>query len=138
MIEFFVFLNNLNRWNPQFASPLLETQYWKLSFPLLRDRFRSGLVYIALTCIFWIVYLTLFGHARASHWIFALSVVTLCALMLKFTTFAVRYQRFYLPTSFLCTFLICLITLLIFPSADPLMGPLAKMATSVQVRYSYK
>lgn len=28
-------------WNPQFASTALETQYWKCSFPQLRDRFRS-------------------------------------------------------------------------------------------------
>uniref|UniRef100_A0A1I7VTY0 adenylate cyclase n=1 Tax=Loa loa TaxID=7209 RepID=A0A1I7VTY0_LOALO len=55
-------------WNPQFSSVALETQYWKCSFPQLRDRFRSGLVYICLSCILWIVYLQVFNHASLVHW----------------------------------------------------------------------
>lgn len=53
--------------------------------------------------------------------------------MYKFTQSTALYQRFYLPTSFLCTFLICLITLLIFSSSGSFMGPVARMATSIQV-----
>ncbi|KAI6195414.1 hypothetical protein M3Y96_01228800 [Aphelenchoides besseyi] len=120
-------------WNPQFASPILETQYWKLSFPLLKDRFRSGLIYIAVSCFSWIVYLWSFGAARLSQGLFALALIVLCIIMYYFTKWSASYQRFYLPTSFLCTFLICLITLLIFPATEPLMGPVATMATSIQV-----
>ncbi|KHN78186.1 Adenylate cyclase type 9 [Toxocara canis] len=56
-------------WNPQFESSTLESQYWKCSFPQLRDRFRSGLIYVCLTCILWIVYLQIFDHADLVHWV---------------------------------------------------------------------
>ncbi|VDN83638.1 unnamed protein product [Brugia pahangi] len=56
-------------WNPHFSSTALETQYWKCSFPQLRDRFRSGLVYICLSCILWIIYLEIFNHASLIHWV---------------------------------------------------------------------
>uniref|UniRef100_A0A915Q461 adenylate cyclase n=1 Tax=Setaria digitata TaxID=48799 RepID=A0A915Q461_9BILA len=56
-------------WNPQFSSAALEAQYWKCSFPQLRDRFRSGLVYVCLSCILWIVYLQIFNHAGLIHWV---------------------------------------------------------------------
>jgi hypothetical protein len=55
-------------WNPQFASPTLETQYWKCSFPLLRDRFRSGLIYILICCLSWMLFLWLFDQAHGHHW----------------------------------------------------------------------
>ncbi|VDK72015.1 unnamed protein product [Litomosoides sigmodontis] len=61
-------------WNPQFSSVALETQYWKCSFPQLRDRFRSGLVYICLSCILWIIYLQVFNHASLTHWFTCLPV----------------------------------------------------------------
>lgn len=120
-------------WNPQFASPILETQYWKCSFPILRDRFRSGLVYIALTCVLWMLYLAVFEEHQVGHWVAAGVIIGLCVSMLRFTQYPTRYQRFYLPTSFLCTFLICLITLLVFSSTHSFMGPVARMATSIQV-----
>lgn len=56
-------------WNPQFASAILETQYWKCSFPLLRDRFRSGLIYIMLTCGLWMLYVLIFDEAALHHWV---------------------------------------------------------------------
>jgi hypothetical protein len=56
-------------WNPQFESATLETQYWKCSFPLLRDRFRSGLVYILLTCALWMFYLRVVGHDQGHQWV---------------------------------------------------------------------
>uniref|UniRef100_A0A914XTM0 Uncharacterized protein n=1 Tax=Panagrolaimus superbus TaxID=310955 RepID=A0A914XTM0_9BILA len=56
-------------WNPQFASAILETQYWKCSFPLLRDRFRSGLIYIMLTCGLWMLYVLIFDEAAYHHWV---------------------------------------------------------------------
>lgn len=31
--------------------------------------FRSGLVYICLSCILWIVYLQIFNHASLTHWV---------------------------------------------------------------------
>ncbi|KAE9556006.1 hypothetical protein FO519_000752 [Halicephalobus sp. NKZ332] len=120
-------------WNPQFASATLETQYWKSSFPLLRDRFRSGLIYIILTCILWMGYVLIFDVALIHHWAAAVSLLVLCFCMLWFTSLSVHYQRFYMPTSFLCTFLICLFTLLIFSSTHSFMGPVACMATSIQV-----
>ncbi|CAD5210753.1 unnamed protein product [Bursaphelenchus xylophilus] len=120
-------------WNPQFASPILETQYWKCSFPILRDRFRSGLVYIAMTCLSWMIYLKVFDFDQLSHWVTASIIVILCFTMFRFTQFAAHYQRFYLPTSFLCTFSICVITLLIFSGNDSFMGPVARIATSIQV-----
>uniref|UniRef100_A0A914I6Y5 adenylate cyclase n=1 Tax=Globodera rostochiensis TaxID=31243 RepID=A0A914I6Y5_GLORO len=119
-------------WNPQFASPTLETQYWKRSFPLLRDRFRSGLVYILISCLSWMCFLWLFNQAAGHHWLAAGLLILLCSLMLWFTA-SVHYQRFYLVLAFLCTFLLCLTTLLIFSSTEPFMGPLASMATSIQV-----
>ena len=63
----FACLQTTSREYLQFASPILETQYWKISFPLLRDRFRSGLIYIAITCVLWILYLSIFGNATLSH-----------------------------------------------------------------------
>lgn len=57
-------------WNPQFASPTLETQYWKCSFPLLRDRFRSGLIYILLTNLLWMLYFCVFGQVNKYHWVY--------------------------------------------------------------------
>ncbi|KAL3097460.1 hypothetical protein niasHS_003908 [Heterodera schachtii] len=119
-------------WNPQFASPSLETQYWKCSFSLLRDRFRSGLVYILISCLSWLCFLWLFDQAAGHHWLAVGFLSLLCSLMLWFTA-SVHYQRFYLVLAFLCTFLLCLTTLLIFSSTDPFMGPLASMATSIQV-----
>ncbi|KIH68121.1 hypothetical protein ANCDUO_01543 [Ancylostoma duodenale] len=55
--------------------------------------------------------------------------------MLSFTLCSSQYQRFYMPTSFLCTFLICLVTLLIFSSdsKSAFMTPVASLATSFQV-----
>ncbi|KAI1721567.1 adenylate and guanylate cyclase catalytic domain-containing protein [Ditylenchus destructor] len=120
-------------WNPQFASSSLETQYWKCSFSLLKNRFRSGLIYIFLTCLLWMIYLIVFGQDRLHHWLVATMLTLLCVSMFLFTSWSVHYQRFYLPTSFLCIFLICMITLLIFSSLEPFMGPLASMATSIQV-----
>uniref|UniRef100_A0AC34PUL0 Guanylate cyclase domain-containing protein n=1 Tax=Panagrolaimus sp. JU765 TaxID=591449 RepID=A0AC34PUL0_9BILA len=120
-------------WNPQFASATLETQYWKSSFPLLRDRFRSGLIYIILTCALWMTYITIFDVVLLHHWVAAISLLVLCCSMLWFTSLSVHYQRFYMPTSFLCVFMICLLTLLIFSSTHSFMGPVASMATSIQV-----
>lgn len=62
-------------------------------------------------------------------------MAAICIAILAFTSLSIHYQRFYMPTSFFCTFLICLVTLLIFSSIDPFMGPLASMATSIQVGF---
>ncbi|PAV84984.1 hypothetical protein WR25_08931 [Diploscapter pachys] len=122
-------------WNPQFRSPTLEAQYWKCSFSQLRDRFRSGLIYIALVCIAWTVYLAIFNQAGLQHWITSASLIAVCLAILAFTVLSSQYQRFYMPTSFLCTFLICLVTLLIFSSEaqGSFMTPVASLATSFQV-----
>uniref|UniRef100_A0A183D0L6 Protein lifeguard 2 n=1 Tax=Gongylonema pulchrum TaxID=637853 RepID=A0A183D0L6_9BILA len=96
-------------WNPQFASTALETQYWKCSFPQLRDRFRSGLL------------------AAATLFLISLG-------MFLFTLFSIHYQRFYMPTSFLCIFILCTITLLIFSdTSGSFMSPVGNLATSFQV-----
>ncbi|KAK5973183.1 Guanylate cyclase domain-containing protein [Trichostrongylus colubriformis] len=129
-------------WNPQFRSPALEVQYWKCSFPQLRDRFRSGLVYISfdtpMRCMD-----NLFGNFRqgrlpalgTSSSLTAAALIMVCLAMLSFTLCSSQYQRFYMPTSFLCTFLICLVTLLIFSSdsKSAFMTPVASLATSFQV-----
>ncbi|CAJ0597816.1 unnamed protein product [Cylicocyclus nassatus] len=122
-------------WNPQFRSPSLEAQYWKCSFPQLRDRFRSGLVYITFVCVAWTIYLAIFDKAGLQHWLTAVALVIVCLAMLSFTLCSAQYQRFYMPTSFLCTFLICLVTLLIFSSdsKSAFMTPVASLATSFQV-----
>ncbi|EYB95514.1 hypothetical protein Y032_0159g3308 [Ancylostoma ceylanicum] len=122
-------------WNPQFRSPSLEAQYWKCSFPQLRDRFRSGLVYISFVCVAWTIYLAIFDKAGLQHWLTAAALITVCLAMLSFTLCSSQYQRFYMPTSFLCTFLICLVTLLIFSSdsKSAFMTPVASLATSFQV-----
>ncbi|ETN78434.1 adenylate/guanylate cyclase catalytic domain protein [Necator americanus] len=122
-------------WNPQFRSPSLEAQYWKCSFPQLRDRFRSGLVYISFVCVAWTIYLAIFDKAGFQHWFTAVALITVCLAMLSFTLCSSQYQRFYMPTSFLCTFLICLVTLLIFSSdsKSAFMTPVASLATSFQV-----
>lgn len=89
-------------WNPQFRSPTLEAQYWKCSFSQLRDRwlstcvgmrssrimtspsrFRSGLIYIALVCIAWTVYLAIFNQAGLQHWVSA----RVCVFHLVFPNF---------------------------------------------------
>ncbi|VDM59378.1 unnamed protein product [Angiostrongylus costaricensis] len=122
-------------WNPQFRSPSLEAQYWKCSFPQLRDRFRSGLVYISFVCVAWTIYLAIFDRASFQHWLTAAGLILVCLAMLSFTLCSSQYQRFYMPTSFLCTFLICLVTLLIFSSdsKSAFMTPVASLATSFQV-----
>jgi hypothetical protein len=132
-------------WNPQFSSQLLESQYWKCSFPQLRARFRYGLLYIAFTCLLWMTYLHVFGTTTFNQWVTAifllpfsqltcLALVGLCVCMFGFTLYTHTYQRFYMPTSFLCTFVISVVTLLIFAdNAGAFMGPVAALATSIQV-----
>uniref|UniRef100_A0A8R1DHW5 Adenylate cyclase N-terminal domain-containing protein n=1 Tax=Caenorhabditis japonica TaxID=281687 RepID=A0A8R1DHW5_CAEJA len=122
-------------WNPQFRSPTLEAQYWKCSFSQLRDRFRSGLIYIALVIAAWTVYLALFDQTFIQHWVVSLCLIAIIFAMFAFTACAAQYQRFYMPTSFLCTFLICLVTLLIFSAENQaaFMSPVASLATSFQV-----
>lgn len=56
-------------WNPQFRSATLEAQYWKCSFSQLRDRFRSGLIYIAVVIAAWTLYLALFDRTFIQHWV---------------------------------------------------------------------
>ncbi|CAK5079689.1 unnamed protein product [Meloidogyne enterolobii] len=114
-------------WNPQFASPTLETQYWKCSFPLLRDRFRSGLLYILICCLSWLLFLWIFNQTQLFHWLIASLLCLLFGLMLWFASCSPHYRRFYLPTSFLCTFLLCLTTLFICSSAETFMGPIASV-----------
>ncbi|MCP9258296.1 Adenylate cyclase type 9 [Dirofilaria immitis] len=121
-------------WNPQFSSSALETQYWQCSFPQLRDR--SGLVYICLSCILWIVYLQIFNHASLIHWN-AHSIrirQQLCYLIIH----AALNNRISLSkavlTSFLCVFILCTVTLLIFSDkSDSFMSPIGDLATSFQV-----
>ncbi|MFH4976993.1 hypothetical protein AB6A40_003702 [Gnathostoma spinigerum] len=121
-------------WNPQFASASLESQYWKCSFPQLRDRFRSGLIYVSLVCLLWIVYLQVNHHARLIHWMVGAGIVTFCFILFFFTFFSVYYQRFYMPASFLCVFVISLLTLLIFSDTHgSFMSPVGALATSFQV-----
>lgn len=121
-------------WNPQFASASLETQYWKCSFPQLRDRFRTGLIYICLTCALWIVYYKIFGDPTVVHWLTASGLIALSVGMLLFTLFSAHYQRFYMPTSFLCVFLLCTVTLFIFSdNSRTFMSPIGGLATSFQV-----
>ncbi|KAM3715876.1 Adenylate cyclase type, partial [Dirofilaria immitis] len=121
-------------WNPQFSSSALETQYWQCSFPQLRDRFRSGLVYICLSCILWIVYLQIFNHASLIHWLISITLFVISFGMFLFTLFSVYYQRFYMPASFLCVFILCTVTLLIFSDkSDSFMSPIGDLATSFQV-----
>lgn len=67
-----------------------------------------------------------------------MALVAVCTGMLFFTLFSTQYQRFYMPSSFLCTFLICLVTLVIF-SADSnhvFMTPVTGLVTSFQVSHS--
>ncbi|EFO23984.2 hypothetical protein LOAG_04500 [Loa loa] len=121
-------------WNPQFSSVALETQYWKCSFPQLRDRFRSGLVYICLSCILWIVYLQVFNHASLVHWLISIILFIISFGMFLFTLFTVYYQRFYMLASFLCVFILCTVTLLIFSDkSGSFMSPIGDLATSFQV-----
>ncbi|CAI4229040.1 unnamed protein product [Auanema sp. JU1783] len=122
-------------WNPQFRSPSLEAQYWKCSFSQLRDRFRSGLIYISFVCVAWALYLAIFDRASIHHWIAVVALVATCSLMVIFTMFSTQYQRFYMPTSFLCTFIISLVTLLTFSAGpnDAFMTPVASLVTSFQV-----
>ncbi|VIO92580.1 adenylate cyclase, type IX, putative [Brugia malayi] len=121
-------------WNPHFSSTALETQYWKCSFPQLRDRFRSGLVYICLSCILWIIYLEIFNHASLIHWLISITLFVISFGMFLFTLFSVHYQRFYMPASFLCVFILCTVTLLIFSDkSGSFMSPIGDLATSFQV-----
>ncbi|VDK19841.1 unnamed protein product [Anisakis simplex] len=64
----------------------------------------------------------------------AFGLITLSIGMLLFTLFSIHYQRFYMPTSFLCVFVICTVTLLIFSdSSGSFMSPIGELATSFQV-----
>lgn len=122
-------------WNPQFRSATLEAQYWKCSFGQLRDRFRSGLFFIFVVIILWTIYQCIFDNEILPNWFVSISLVGIIAAMYGFTCLAAQYQRFYMPTSFLCTFLICLVTLLIFSAENQaaFMTPVACLATSFQV-----
>lgn len=123
-------------WNPRFASALLESQYWRCSFPQLRDRFRSGLVYIVLTCAAWFLF-----HAICSKWrhsypyqLTFVGIIAVTLTILAFTFSRRNYQRFYLPTSFLLTFLIFVVTLLVFSGQQQraLISPMGTFAISVE------
>ncbi|CAI5445983.1 unnamed protein product [Caenorhabditis angaria] len=124
-------------WNPQFRSPTLEAQYWKCSFSQLRDRFRSGLVYIGIVALAWSLYLANTNGPSIQHTVVSICLIAAILAMYAFTKCTSQYQRFYMPTSFLCTFLICLVTLLIFSAetqqSGAFMKPVACLATSFQV-----
>lgn len=112
----------------------LESCYWKASFPQMRDRFRCGIVYLIVTDLLWMVGLssqnvkldssdtplqiyhmvsTPFAHAVPYH-IGGALIVFVAAAILGFTFTQRSYQRFYLPTSFLSMFLLCVVSLLVF------------------------
>uniref|UniRef100_A0A0N5AKW5 adenylate cyclase n=1 Tax=Syphacia muris TaxID=451379 RepID=A0A0N5AKW5_9BILA len=59
-------------WNPQFSTPTLEAQYWRCSFPQLRDRFRSGIIYICLTHLLWLIYLNIIEKAKYGYFVILL------------------------------------------------------------------
>ncbi|TKR77481.1 hypothetical protein L596_018448 [Steinernema carpocapsae] len=121
-------------WNPRFESTALEAQYWKCSFPQMKNRFRMGLIYIGVSCFFWMIYLTIMGHSTAQLWGAAIALIVISVVIFLFTGHSILYQRFYLPTSFLCTFIICVATLLIFSNnSTSFMGPVASLATSMEV-----
>ena len=113
-------------WNPQFASVQLESCYWKASFPQMRDRFRCGLLYLIMTDVCWAAYhvcATPFTAAYPYHLMALVIVIValgesstapLIAGILCFTFTSRSYQRFYLPTSFLSMFLLCVVSLLVF------------------------
>uniref|UniRef100_A0A0K0F5Q4 adenylate cyclase n=1 Tax=Strongyloides venezuelensis TaxID=75913 RepID=A0A0K0F5Q4_STRVS len=121
-------------WNPQFDSTILETEYWNCSFPLLRKRFRLGLIYILLTSSMWMTYLRVFEQDSPIHWAVFTIHFLICSGLIIFSKYSIHYQRFYMPTSFLCTFLIFITTQLIFSQqTSPIMGPVATLTTSIQV-----
>uniref|UniRef100_A0A0N4ZNA6 adenylate cyclase n=1 Tax=Parastrongyloides trichosuri TaxID=131310 RepID=A0A0N4ZNA6_PARTI len=121
-------------WNPQFDSTILETEYWNCSFPLLRKRFRLGLIYILLTSSMWMTYLRIFLQDTFIHWSVFITHLIICTGLIIFSKYSIHYQRFYMPTSFLCIFLIFITTQLIFSQqASPIMGPVAMLTTSIQV-----
>jgi hypothetical protein len=133
----------MRRWNPQFLSVQLESCYWKASFAQMRDRFRYGLLYLLVTDVCWFVY-----HLHTTPWHVAYPYHTVCALIalvafgacptgvharthagiLCFTFTAHSYQRFYLPTSFLSMFLLCVVSLLVFSLQT---APLIRYGTAV-------
>ncbi|UMM23449.1 hypothetical protein L5515_004164 [Caenorhabditis briggsae] len=122
-------------WNPQFRSATLEAQYWKCSFSQLRDRFRSGLFYIGGVITFWALYHLVLDETTVQNYVISIGLVGIICAMYGFTALSAQYQRFYMPTSFLCTFLICLVTLLLFSAEHhaTFMTPVACLATSFQV-----
>ncbi|VDD91807.1 unnamed protein product [Enterobius vermicularis] len=115
-------------WKSQFSTPALEAQYWKCSFPQLRDRFRSGIIYICLTHLLWLLYLNIIGKFATFILLF------LYAGLFLFSVCSSRYYRYYMPASFICVFLLCATTLIEFSrGASQFMSPIGKLTTSFQV-----
>lgn len=65
--------------------------------------FRSGLVYICLACVLWIVYLQIFDHASLVHWV---SCFSMLAANLNEVLFFLKFNR-KIMYSFLVSFHEC-------------------------------
>lgn len=67
----------------------------------------------------------------------SITLFTLSFGIFLFTLLSVQFQRFYMPASFLCVFILCTVTLLIFSDkSGSFMSPVGDLATSFQVTFS--
>ncbi len=101
-------------WNPKFDSSILEDQYGRSNFPLLRRRFQYALAYIIICCITWCIF---FGTLQKESWVAFLIVVivllALAAAILGFT-FTSVYKDHVMATSVSITAVLFLFLLLVF------------------------
>ncbi|XP_065336913.1 adenylate cyclase type 9 isoform X2 [Cloeon dipterum] len=78
-------------WDPRFDSEVLEGQFWRSSFPQIRERFQLCLAYLFLGSLLWMGY---FGVVRTPHWLVILPVLGLVLLMLAAAFALSRNQHF--------------------------------------------
>ncbi|XP_059486441.1 adenylate cyclase type 9 isoform X2 [Neocloeon triangulifer] len=78
-------------WDPRFDSEVLEGQFWRSSFPQIRERFQLGLSYLCVGSLLWTCY---FAFTQTPHWLVILPVLVTVIVMLIGALIISRSQHF--------------------------------------------
>jgi len=100
-------------WDPRFDSELLEEQYWRSSFPQIRERFQLGLKYLCTCSALWAVYFSVF---QPLNWLIILLIAISVFVMLVVALAIAKskhFQRHYQTVSSAVILSMCFLSLLI-------------------------